>query len=688
MFKKYPFVKQNGIKDCASASLLMIIKYYNGYINMEYLSDMLETNKNGTTAYNIIKVAKSIGFNAKGIKIKLTDIQKNNIILPCIAHVVIDNKYKHYIVIYKIDFKKQLIIIADPKDKIKTISFSNFEQIWSKVLIVLYPKSPIPRNINNSLFEYMFNILKKYKKEILEMISISLLLILFSILSSFYFKYIIDSINYPKTYIFMLFTLFLIIYIFRVVTDFFRNKLLIFFNQKLDIDINLNVFKQILSLPYHYYRNRTTGEILTKVNNLDSVRDMISKTFLSIFIDIPLSIISMIILYFINSKLFFITIVILLLYILIVLVFQKILTKYINEAQTNKAMVGSYMTESISGFDTIKGLNIIHYINNSYEKKYIKYLDSIFSLQKIYINQLFFKDIINTLGQAIIIFLGILLVSNGEITLGTLFTFNTILVYFLDPLKNIIDLDYFIKEAKISLKNVLNMLEVNKIEGIVDDYIDGTIKINNLFFEINNKRIIEIKDLTIKKGNKVMIIGPSGSGKSTLLKILMKYYKINRNCIYIDDIDYSDYQSSNGIKYISQQETLFTDTLYNNVMLDNSDKFKFLEIAKMCELEKIVKDDNTGYNMLIEENGFNISGGERQRIVLARTLMQKFSILLIDEGLNQVDINLERQILKNIFEKFKDKTIIIISHRLENVDLFNQVIEINSGMIGSVLENR
>ena len=161
----------------------------------------------------------------------------------------------------------------------------------------------------------------------------------------------------------------------------------------------------------------------------------------------------------------------------------------------------------------------------------------------------------------------------------------------------------------------------------------------------------------------------------------MKYYKINRNQIYINDIDYTDYKTPKGIKCISQGETLFTDTLYNNVILDNNDTNKFLEIAKICKLDEIVENENTGYNMLIEENGFNISGGQKQRIVLARALMQKFNILLIDEGLNQVDINLERKILKNMFEKFKDKTIIIISHRLENMDLFDQVVELNNGKI-------
>lgn len=681
MLKKYKFVKQTGIKDCAAASLLMIIKYYNGYINIDTLSDMLETNKNGTSAYNLIKVASSIGFSAKGIKTELNEINSSNIILPCIAHVIIDNKYKHYIVIFKIDFKHKNLIIGDPQNKMRKLSFEEFEKIWTNVLIILYPKTLIPRNNTHSLFNYISGLLKKYKSELIQMILISLISVFFSIITSFYFKYIIDNINYPVSNLVLIFIVFGILYLFRIITDYFRNKLVVHFNQKLELDINLNSFKQVLTLPYHYYRNRTTGEVISKINTLDSVRDVISKVFLSLFVDLPLSFISLIILYFINTKLFFIACIILLLYILIVLVFKNTLTNDIAKVQEGKANLNSYMVESINGFETVKGLNIINYVNDKHEKKYVKFLKSIFSLQNKFASQLFLKDLINTFGQATIIFVGCILVNNNELTIGSLITFNTILSYFLEPLKNIIDLDYMLKEAHVSLKNMLSMLEVNTTDGILDKNIKGDIKIKNLSLELNNKNIINNLNLNIKEGNKIMIIGKSGSGKSTLAKILMKYYKINRNQIYINDIDYADYKTPNGIKYISQQEVLFTDTLYNNVVLDNNDTEKFLEIAKICKLDEIIEDSNTGYNMLIEENGFNISGGQKQRIVLARTLMQNFNILLIDEGLNQIDINLERKILKNIFKRFHDKTIIIISHRLDNMDLFNQVVELNDGKI-------
>ena len=148
---------------------------------------------------------------------------------------------------------------------------------------------------------------------------------------------------------------------------------------------------------------------------------------------------------------------------------------------------------------------------------------------------------------------------------------------------------------------------------------------------------------------------------------------------HIDKIDINDYQNSD-IVYVSQSEILFSDTVYNNIDSNN-----IIDIAKICLVDEIIRKNKLGYNMLIEENGFNLSGGERQRIILARAIARDFNILIIDEGLSQVDINMERKIMKNLFMKYPGKTIIFISHRLENMDLFDQVIKIEKGQINDDL---
>ena len=277
----------------------------------------------------------------------------------------------------------------------------------------------------------------------------------------------------------------------------------------------------------------------------------------------------------------------------------------------------------------------------------------IFNYQNLYFVQDFFKELINNIGFITITLIGCLLVVEDKLSLGTLFTFSSLLVYFLEPIKNIINLDNIIKEAKHSLRRVLDIITYDiKENGIVEEFNNGDILFNNLNFTFNDRDyVLKSVNLNIKKNSKVMIIGKSGSGKSTLLKLFMKYYNVSNNKILINNIDINNYSNkviNNNILYLGQNEILFNDTLYNNLIFDDSNKSILLDITRMCYIDEIV-DSNLGFNMLIEENGFNLSGGEKQRIMLARALLKKFEILTIDEGLNQVDVNMERKIIKNLF---------------------------------------
>lgn len=688
MFKKYPFIKQKGLKDCGVASLMMIIKYYKGKISFEELRDLTKTNKNGTTAYHVMEAANKLGFDAKGIKCKLEDLNEENIVLPAIAHVVIDKTYNHFVVIYKINFKKKTLLIADPNNKLKTIKFEEFEKIWQNILIVLYPLYSLKKYKENlSIITFVLRILKYCSKELKNIWLLSLFITIFSILTSFFLKYMIDStiLKYPQNHLFSLFIIFFVIYILLIITDYFRNKVLIYLNELVSYILTANTFKQIIQLPYIYYCNRTTGEVISRINDLTSVNQVISKVFYSIFIDLPLALFVLFILASINLKLFGIVLILLTLYIINIIIFKPINSHYIKSIQEKRALVSSYMVEGISNFETIKALNLENKIITKFENLYLKLLTSSKDGDRAVNNQYIFKEAINKIGFIIIIYLGTLLILKNQLTVGQLLTFNSLLIYFFEPINNIISVNSNISEAINSIKRILDLYYYREEKGIVKELANGNLNLKNLNYSYNDQNLILNKiNLKINKGSKVLIVGSSGSGKSTLLKIIMKYYEVERSQVFLNNIDINDYILADyrkGISYISQQESLFTGTLINNFNLINKDETKIIDIAKMCEVDKIIKKTNTGYKMLIEEDGYNISGGEKQRIILARSLLKPFNILLIDEGMSQMDINLERRILKKIFEKYKDKTIIVVSHRLANADLFDKLVELENGKI-------
>lgn len=652
---------------------------------MENIRELLKVNTQGTTAFHIVEGAKKIGFEAKGVKCSIDDMNEDNMVLPCIANVVINKTYKHFIVIYKIDFKKKRLLIADPSNKLMYMSFDIFNSIFSGVLILLYPIDELPfektKNLKLNLF---LNIIKSHPILIKQISILSIFITIFSCICSFYLEKICDSVTIygNKDIVIFILLLFIVLSSAKCLTKFFREKVLLLLNEKIDLRLTMDTYNKILLLPYKNYRSKTTGDIVTRLIDVGVIKNTSSKIFLTLLVDLPLSIIATILLLLINTQLFIISLAVLTLYLLVMLMFKDYFDETFIKLKKENISVTSYMIESISNFETVKGLKIFENMYLQFEKRFVSMLKKKYSYESVYCLQQFLKDLISECGLFLVYGMGALLVIKGEMSFSSLLTFGTLLSYFFEPVQSIVNLEKDIRELDLILNRQLD-LNIENDMGITNNQFKGDIKICNLNYTYNDEiDILKNINLKFKYGEKIVITGTSGCGKSTLVKILMKYYPVEREKITINNIDINDYETSSGMNYISQNENLYTDSLYNNIVLyDKCNTNRFIEICKMCCIENIVSKNRLGFNMLIEENGFNLSGGERQRIVLARTLIRNFNMLIIDEGLSQIDVDMERKILKSIFEKYKNKTIIVISHRLENLDLFDRKIKMKSGEI-------
>ena len=322
------------------------------------------------------------------------------------------------------------------------------------------------------------------------------------------------------------------------------------------------------------------------------------------------------------------------------------------------------------------------------ENLYINALNNQFEYDNFSILELFIKDIISVIGILLIQFVGFNLVMSNHMTISNLLTFTFLTSYILDPIKNILDMNKEYFYAINSIKRINHLFEIDseKIKKTTNYKLKGKIIFHNLNFEYKEDyKVLNNISIKIDKKDKVIILGKSGSGKSTIIKLLLKYYIAPRNTIYLDDIDINDISIGNirdELTCVGQNEILYNDTIKNNIIMNRkiSDE-EFRKVIKITEVDEFVKDMFLGYETILEENGLNLSGGQRQRIMLARMLLKPSTIIIIDEGLNAIDTNLERKILKNIFQNYQDKTIIVISHRTENIDLFKNIYYLKDGKI-------
>ena len=386
-----------------------------------------------------------------------------------------------------------------------------------------------------------------------------------------------------------------------------------------------------------------------------------------------------------NPNLFFVSLIILICMLLSIVIFQKINIKIINKLKNLNSDSTSTMVEAINAFEVVKGLSIKETINSKVLNKYTKYLNYYSHFNDFIYNQETVRNFINTIGLLILSYFGARQVFDNKMLLSRLITFNTIYNYLTNSTNNLIVGNIELNQLNTSFKRINELIIDEKEKGFLDYLENGDILFNDISYTFNDKTdvLVNIK-LLIRKKDKVLVIGKSGSGKSTLFKLLKGYYEIEMDKIFINNIDINNYKNktlNDSILYLGQNDILFNDTILNNIKLDLDVNQRFNDIIKICEIDDITSKTDLGYQLVIEEGGFNLSGGQKQRITLARALLRDFKILIIDEALNQVDTKLERKILNNIFSYFPNKTIIVISHRIDNYDLFNRIVEIKEGKI-------
>ena len=668
MNRKY-LVRQRDIKDCGVCCLASIIRYYKGDIPLEKIRLDTKTNLEGTTAYNLIEAAKKYGFVAKGVKAKNLN---QNLRLPAIAHIVTKHGLNHFIVIYKINSK--YVYIMDPGTGYRKEPIEEFSKKWTNVILLFKPYKRIPLyEIKNSLKDLILKVIESEHQIIKSIIITDILITVLSIILSYYLQIAmsIQETNIEKYLLFIIF-LFLSFNIFKIIFDYYRNNLSIHLSKNIDLKIIPEFITHMFKLPLNVITSRTGGELLTRIQEMNSIKNLFTKVIISITLDTFLILATCMFLPLISKKLFLILCITATIYVLVGILTSSIIYRKINDNIDSETEFNSELVEKIDGIESIKNLDYNDQILKKITNKYVDYEKTNFSLN-IFQNKLYIlKTIINSMGMFCINSIGILEISKGNLSLISLITFNFLISYFLEPIQNFIDLIPEYNLIKLSFTKACEILNLEEEKsGKVEEFSNGKIEFNNVTYSYNDyENVLNNLNLIIQKNNHVIIRGSSGCGKSTICQILNGNLKDYKGIIKIDNINIKDYNTKtlkNNILYISQREQLFSDSIKNNITLNQKVSKKDLdEILELTEVKEIIDKKSTRLDTVIYDGGFNISGGERQRIILARSILRKPKILILDESLNQVEEEREKRIINKLDKYLKETTIIYVSHNKEN----------------------
>lgn len=507
----------------------------------------------------------------------------------------------------------------------------------------------------------------------------SVILTILGIASSFFNKILMDEIlPYQLQNQLRIFVIgFLVLGITQTLLSAIRQHMLLYLSQKIDIPLLLGYFKHVYKLPMNFFASRKVGDILTRFSDAGVIKNILTSVSLSLIIDIILASVSAVILYIMNNTLFIVILALTIISAALVYIFKGPYKRINLKQMEAEARLNSHIIESLKGIETIKTLASEEKTVEKLEVEYVKNLRIAFKEGVLSNVQGSISNLVSTVGNLVLMYIGASMVIKGDITLGSLMAFTSLTGYFMDPIGRLIGLQLQIQEASISLKRISEIYEVEKEQidnnKILIEEIDGDIDLNNITFRYGSRQPV-LKDVSIKipKGKKVALVGESGSGKTTISKLLLKYYtpeegKINISGYDIEELDV--YGLRKAIAYVPQNIELFSGTIRENVVLGKENS-TYEEVKTACinaSCSSFIDKLPAKYDTYLDEAGGGLSGGEKQRLALARALIKKSKFLILDEATSNLDFISEAIIYDTLYKKGKNLTMLIIAHRLSTI---------------------
>lgn len=693
-FRKRHYRSQMDQKDCGVASLAMVFGYFGSYYSLARLRELAKTTINGTTALGLVKAAETLGFEPQAIQADMTLFDSPNLIFPFVVHVLKDKELFHYYVVIGKD--KQNIHVADPDPEVRLTKLSRerFEEEWTGTTIFVAPSPNYqPHKDKNQGLTSFLPILINQKGLIINIILATVLVTLINIVGSYYLQSIIDTYvpNQTSSTLSVISICLVIVYALQQILSFAQDYLLIVLGQRLSIDVILSYIKHVFHLPVSFFATRRTGEIVSRFTDANSIIDALASTIISIFLDISTVLIISIILFLQNSSLFFISLLGLPIYAVIIFVFMKPFEKMNRDTMEANATLSSSVIEDINGIETIKSLVSEKTRYQKIDREFVDYLKRSFTYSRAESQQKALKKLAQLSLNVCVLWIGANFVMTGEMSLGQLITYNTLLYYFTNPLENIINLQSKLQTAQVA-NSRLNEVYLVKSEfeeqRMVEDLstVQGDMTFKKVHYKYDyGQDILSDINLTIKQGSKIALVGISGSGKSTLAKMMVNFYNPSQGEIRLGDMNLNQIDKKSlrqHINYLPQQPYAFNGTILENLLLgakEGTTREDILRAVELAEIREDIERMPLNYQTELTSDGTGISGGQRQRIALARALLTDASILILDEATSSLDILTEKRIVDNLMNL--DKTLIFIAHRLTIAERVEKVVVLDRGKI-------
>lgn len=705
MIKRFPHYHQPDAKDCGPTCLKIISKHFGRDLNLSFIRQVSETNRGGSSLLGLSYAAEELGIKSLGVKINLEKLNKAP--LPCILHW---NK-NHYVVLYKI--KKREYFVSDPAHGLLKYSEKEFLNNWignnsnnntieGTVLLLETTSSffegEFPEEKRNLSISFALKYVLEYKKFIWQLVFGLLAGSLLQLIFPFLTQAVVDIgiEDQDLNFIYLILLAQLLLFIGRTSIEIIRSWILLHLSVRINISLLSDFFIKLMKLPIAFFDTRTTGDILQRINDHERIERILTNSSLRVLFSMMTLLVFGIILVYYNLTIFLIFIFGSILYFGWILLFLKKRAELDYKRFSKVSEEQSQVIELINGMQEIKLNNAEKQMRWGWEDLQVKLFKIAMDGLKLEQWQNVGSDSINELKNIVITILSAKLVIDGEITLGMMLAISYIVGQLNTPISQLMNFIRELQDAKLSLDRLSEIHNKedeeensNKLLHDIGDHSD--LVVENLTFRYPGSDMEVLKDMNLKIPSKKItaIVGVSGSGKTTLMKLLLKFYNLNNGKIYVgednlEDIYQQAWRKHTGV--VMQEGYLFNNTIAKNIAIGNDliNIEKLEHAVNVANIKDYIESLPMGYETKIGMNGEGLSTGQKQRILIARAVYKRPSFLFFDEATSALDANNESQIMNNLNLFFKNRTVVIIAHRLSTVKNADQIVVIDEGKIAEI----
>jgi len=688
--RRYPYFAQQSASDCGAASLVMVARYWGKRFSVNRVRDIANVDRNGASLRGLSAAAESLGFSTRPVKASLDQLAKQK--LPAIVHW----EGKHYVVVYDITPKQ--VVIADPAIGQRTLTHREFKESWTGYALLLQPTALIKEAQDTvTPFWQFFELIKPHGGVIVEVFIASVIIQLFGLITPLFTQLLLDRVVVQgSTLTLTAVGLGLIIFgLFRVTMMGLRQYLLDHTANKVHIALTVGFIRHTFRLPLNFFESRYVGDIISRVQENQKIQRFLTGEALSILLDLLTVFIYVGLMFWYSWKMALLALVIVPPFVILALVATPFLRRISREIFGALAEENSYLIQSISGVRTVKSMAVEQTVRWRWEEFLNKSIRKNFSGQIIGNRLQIFSSGIESLVTTGLLWFGAWLVIQGELTIGQLVAFNMLIGNVVTPFQRLTVLWNQLQEVIIAIERINDVIDTDPEEDLQHEArqsvigLRGDIRFDNVTFRYHPEsdlNVLENLSFDVKPGQTVALVGRSGSGKTTISKLVLGLYPATDGKILIDGQDITTLSLPSlrqHIGVVDQDTFLFGGTIRENLSIayPSATLTEIMEAARLAGADDFIKKLPMGYETQIGEGGGMLSGGQRQRLAIARALLGDPQLLVLDEATSHLDAESERIIQQNFNKILKDRTTLIIAHRLSTVRQADVILVLDRGVL-------